>query len=80
MITSVKPTSLLDLVQSSLRLSSFSQEFGDVRISVQGGKVHLTGTVSSYYHKQLAIEACRHVAGVKGCSDALSVEYPTEQQ
>lgn len=80
MITSVKPTSLLDLVQRSLRVSPFSQEFGEVRITVHAGRVHLTGKVSSYYHKQLAIEACRHVEGVKGCSDALSVEYPADQR
>jgi len=78
MITVANSTSLLDRLQRTLRGSPFSAEFDRVEIAERGGTVYLTGTVSSYYHKQRAIEACRHVPGLAMCSDGLTVHYPDE--
>ncbi|GAB4138110.1 hypothetical protein JCM17478_33230 [Thermopirellula anaerolimosa] len=38
-------------------------ELRDVTASIEDGKVVLCGTVSSFYHKQLAQEAVRAIAG-----------------
>lgn len=38
-------------------------ELRDVRAAIENGKVVLSGTVSSFYHKQLAQEAVRAIAG-----------------
>ena len=44
-----------------------------LRIETEDGRVVLLGTVRSYYQKQMAQEAIRHVEGVRGIDNRLTV-------
>ena len=44
-----------------------------VRIETEDGRVVLLGTVGTYYQKQMAQEAIRRVAGVRGIDNRLTV-------
>ncbi|MCG8583796.1 MAG: BON domain-containing protein [Pirellulales bacterium] len=45
----------------------------DVRVEHNGSGILLSGTVSSFYHKQLAQEVVRHVAGEIAVVNAIDV-------
>lgn len=46
-----------------------------VHFETQQGRVVLRGTVSSYYHKQLAQEAVRGLEGVDSIENRLEVDW-----
>lgn len=48
----------------------------EVRLEAAEGRVRLTGSVKSYFEKQLAQEALRHVEGVEAIENQLTVEWP----
>jgi osmotically-inducible protein OsmY len=47
-----------------------------LKVDVQGGVVTLSGTVRSFYQKQLCINCCQRVAGVIRICDELEVAMP----
>jgi len=51
------------------------------RLELTGGKGHvvLTGTVSSYYEKQIAQEFVRHCPGVRQIDNRIEVSYACGQ-
>ena len=46
-----------------------------VTVRTDQGNVVLTGTVRSYYEKQIAQESLRHVAGVTSIDNSLEVRW-----
>jgi osmotically-inducible protein OsmY len=46
-------------------------------VNVAGGSVTLRGRVASFYEKQLAIQACRVLAGIDRLIDAVEVAAAT---
>lgn len=42
-------------------------------VKVSGGRVTLRGSVASFYEKQVAIQACRVLAGIDRLVDAVEV-------
>jgi osmotically-inducible protein OsmY len=42
-------------------------------VDVQAGEVTLRGSVGSFYEKQIAIQACRMLAGIERLVDAVEV-------
>ncbi|MDD5623261.1 MAG: hypothetical protein PHI23_00960 [Candidatus Peribacteraceae bacterium] len=45
-------------------LSRYSQRFGAIRVATQGNTIHVSGWVSTYYGKQVALtEAGKHANG-----------------
>jgi osmotically-inducible protein OsmY len=42
-------------------------------VDVQAGEVTLRGSVGSFYEKQVAIQACRMLAGIRRLIDAVEV-------
>lgn len=48
-------------------------EFRDLLIEVDDGTVTLSGTLSSHYQKQIALNSCRRVAGVLDTRDKIKV-------
>jgi hypothetical protein len=46
----------------------------NIAVRADCGKVTLRGTVTSFYHKQLCIQACRAVPGVSGLIDEVEVD------
>ena len=65
------PHALSDLVVHALRRSPYFSR--QVHVEVAGTEVLLTGTVSSYFHKQMAQEALRPVVGVSRVINGLAV-------
>ena len=61
-----------------LFLGSSPITFRSIHVSADGGHVTLRGTVCSFYHKQLAQEFARRVAGVRQVTNELEVVPPTE--
>lgn len=47
--------------------------FRDLKVEVDNGVVTLTGSVNSFYEKQVALNACQHVAGVLSLVDQVTV-------
>lgn len=45
----------------------------DLQVQAQAGRVVLSGRVSSFYEKQLALNCCRRVAGVYELVDCVEV-------
>ena len=50
--------------------------FRDLQVDVDHGAVTVSGRLSTYYEKQVAINACRRVAGVLQLVDDISVARP----
>ena len=50
--------------------------FREIKVRAQRGTVTLSGSVGSFYHKQLGYHAARRVAGVIQVTDALRVDTP----
>ncbi|MEM7454835.1 MAG: BON domain-containing protein [Planctomycetota bacterium] len=48
--------------------------FRNIDVIVRHGEVTLTGTVCSFYEKQVALTSCRRVAGVLDMVDCIVVE------
>jgi osmotically-inducible protein OsmY len=48
-----------------------------LRVSEEEGTVTLEGEVSSYYERQVAVECTRHVPGVLGIVDQITVLKPS---
>jgi osmotically-inducible protein OsmY len=46
-----------------------------LRIELSDGRVTLHGTVNSYYHKQMAQESLRNLAGVAEIENRLEVNW-----
>src|SRR5207249_4488171 len=46
-----------------------------LRIEMNEGRLTLHGTVNSYYHKQMAQESLRHLAGVSEIENRLEVSW-----
>ncbi len=46
-----------------------------VQVQIEQGKVLLTGTVKSYYEKQIAQESLRDVPGIDSIDNSLEVEW-----
>jgi hypothetical protein len=51
-----------------------------VRFTARHGVVQLAGVVPAYYDRQLIVALVRHVAGVRGIEDELSVGDPAIRQ
>ena len=50
------------------------REFDQLQVSVKNGSVTLSGKLSNFYHKQVAIHSCQRVAGVIGMIDRIRVQ------
>ena len=48
--------------------------FRNISVNVRHGEVTLTGTVCSFYEKQVALTSCRRVAGVLNMVDKIVVD------
>jgi osmotically-inducible protein OsmY len=48
----------------------------NLEVAARSGTVHLRGQVRTFYHRQLALELTRRVAGVLQIVDELSVDDP----
>jgi osmotically-inducible protein OsmY len=57
-------------------LSSRLPQSSRLRIEADNGVVTVRGTHTSFYHKQLCINCCQHVAGVVQLVDATKVVAP----
>ena len=60
------------------RISSFLGSrhfpaFRSLQVGVQNGSVTISGTVCSFYEKQVALDSCRRVAGVLSMIDRIVV-------
>lgn len=60
------------------RVASFlgSRQFHELsrlKVAVRNGTVTLDGTVGSFYEKQVAMDSCRRVAGVRSLVDLIKV-------
>jgi len=70
--TPVNATELRDTVHSALlRNSTFAGR--NLRFEVHGDGVILRGVVRSYYHKQLAQESLRQIAGLRNITNEIEV-------
>ncbi|HTN73908.1 MAG TPA: BON domain-containing protein [Pirellulaceae bacterium] len=56
-------------------LVSARRELGTLVVNSQDGIVRLTGSVSSFYLRQLAVACAQRVAGVRSVVDELHVDY-----
>lgn len=66
-----------------VRLFLVSRQIGELRsvvVAARNGRVRLSGRVSSFYHRQLAISTAHRVAGVRTVDDQLIVAAPRGQQ
>lgn len=45
-----------------------------IRVEVEGGRVRLRGRVGSFYEKQLCLNCCQRVAGVRRIDDQIEVD------
>jgi osmotically-inducible protein OsmY len=62
-----------------LRVASFLNSrhfpaFQELDVDVHHGAVTLSGTVSSFYEKQVALNSCQRVAGVLSLVDGIDVK------
>ncbi|MFM7115480.1 MAG: BON domain-containing protein [Planctomycetota bacterium] len=64
-------------IESFLRSRHFSA-LRNLEVSVAGGVATLKGEVGSFYEKQVALDACRRVAGVLCTVDQMQVEQRLE--
>lgn len=82
MTTILPETSLAGRVEEDLArrvrlfLASQRPELGKLLIQVQGDSVRLTGPVSSYYVRQLALASASRVAAVRHIVDEIEVPLP----
>jgi len=53
--------------------SRFHPSLNRLRVAAHGGCVTLTGTVHSFYERQLAVSTCKRVAGVMSVVDEIIV-------
>ncbi len=66
---------LSDRVLSALKRSPYLKQQRRLRFETDEGRVTLRGVVGSYFHKQMAQEALRHVEGVDQISNELEVTW-----
>ncbi|MEX2174229.1 MAG: BON domain-containing protein [Pirellulaceae bacterium] len=64
---------LLQRQIASQLAESNRQGLRSLAVNVVGGNVTLRGSVASFYEKQLAIQACRVLAGIDRLIDAVEV-------
>jgi osmotically-inducible protein OsmY len=62
------------LITSTIEKSPYLK-LRNLRFETQAGRVVLRGTVSSYYHKQMAQEVLRRVDGVEQVENHLEVNW-----
>jgi osmotically-inducible protein OsmY len=75
MSTIIIDRSLAEAVQQTLMAKI--PQLGSIHVDETGPRtVHLSGTVNSFYLRQLAFSIARHVAGVGHVSDGIRVVYP----
>lgn len=60
--------------------SRFHPALSRLSVAVQRGCVTLTGTVHSYYERQLAVSTCKRVAGVHAVVDDIVVPADSQSQ
>lgn len=66
---------LADNVQA--RITQCDQRLREVSVDVTGpGIIHLSGTVRSFYLRQLAVSLSRQMGGVHHVSDGIQVTVP----
>ena len=59
-----------------------TRQVGDLRrlaVTARDGRVRLSGRVSSFYHRQLAVSFARKVAGVLTVDDQITVLVPARK-
>jgi len=61
-------------IESSLE-RRFDSDDQDIVVSVQGGDVTLTGTVTSWWQRELARDSAWSAVGVRHVSDKLTIDY-----
>ena len=62
-----------------LYLSAKHPELGKLLVWVDGGSVRLSGSVSSFHVRQLALSITSHVAGVRHIVDDIAVPVATNE-
>ena len=73
--TQVRDLDLQNRVSSYLGSRHFPA-FRELDVHVAKGEVTVSGRLSSFYEKQVAIHACRRVAGVTQLVDRIAVAVP----
>ena len=73
-LTLATDPALNNLVDAALRRSPYFAHRA-VRFETEQGRVVLRGTVTSYYHKQMAQEILRRVDGVDRIENHLEVDW-----
>ena len=71
-------SALEDRVQAAIAISPYLAG-RNLRFEADEGRVRLRGVVHSYFQKQMAQEALRHVAGVSAIENELEVTWETAQ-
>lgn len=66
---------LQDRVETALQQSPYSFAHRNLRFEAHEGRVTLRGVVCSYYQKQMAQEALRHVEGIEEITNELEVAW-----
>lgn len=66
---------LQDRVWTALQQSPYSFAHQNLRFETHDGRVTLRGIVRSYYQKQMAQEALRHVEGIDEITNELEVAW-----
>ena len=63
---------------ASFLMSRHFPAFRELDVDVRHGEVTLSGDVCSYHEKQVALNACRRVAGVLALIDEITVDSSAE--
>jgi osmotically-inducible protein OsmY len=79
MIAMSQMSELEQRARAALATSPF-YELRDLRVETNGQTLTISGTVSSFYHKQLAQEVVRSVCQGTAVSNAIRVEQEAELQ
>lgn len=74
----IKPTSSSNAIKSDIEAAlerRFDSEDQDISVAVQGGDVTLSGTVTSWWQRDLARNSAWSAAGVKNVTNNLTVNW-----
>jgi len=72
----ITPNEIHRLIQEAIERHT-TRDAASIRVSVEAGKVALSGRVSSWREKRAIIEVVSHAPGVEGVYDGLHVD-PTD--
>jgi len=64
----------------ALYLAATRPELKRLDVTAQGGTVRLSGQLSTFYLRQLALSAAKRVAGVQCVKDAIEVPLASRRQ